>query len=230
MTHAFACCRAQAQTCQQSEPPISPSALAEATVEGVAGGPKRRRAAMPGVVGSVDHLALLSGLTRIGKWLLAQPDCRCSNCGFVPQNRSRGAPSDRGYGLDLSCSRQSATLRPAGRWSGFALAGRRVAATAGWPDRGRFFHYYLRQCVRRPFEPTPRLRSRKGCDNASPERPHGWRIAEQGNRESAACAACLRPLAFASSSRSRKRMLSPAKSIESCAYWIVLTEKLNLEP
>jgi hypothetical protein len=77
---------------------------------------------MPGVVGSVDHLALLSGLTRIGKLLLAQPNCLCSNCGFVPQDRSRGAASDRGYGLDLSRSRQSATLRPAGRWSGFALA------------------------------------------------------------------------------------------------------------
>src|SRR5262245_64567726 len=36
--------------------------------------------------------------------------------------RSGGATSDRGYGLDLGCSRQSATLRPAGRWSGFALA------------------------------------------------------------------------------------------------------------
>jgi hypothetical protein len=141
---------------------------------------------MPGAVGSVDHLALLSGLTRIGKWLLAQPDCRCSNCSFVPQNCSRGARSDRGCGLDLSCSRQSATLRPAGRWSGFALAGRRVAATAGWPDRGRFPTYYLRQCVRRPFEPTPRLRSRKDRDNASPEQPRGWRIAEQGNRGSAA--------------------------------------------
>jgi hypothetical protein len=194
MAHAFACCRAQAQTCQQSQPPISPSALAEATVEGVAGGLKRRRAAMPGVVGSVDHLALLSGLTRIGKWLLAQPDCRCSNCGFVPQNRSRGAPSDRGYGLDLSCSRQSATLRPAGRWSGFALAGRRVAATAGWPDRGRFLTYYLRQCVRRPFEPTPRLRSCKGCDNASPRAATRLEDRETGQPWKRCCArhACAR--------------------------------------
>src|SRR5262249_32517032 len=36
-------------------------------------------------------------------------------------------------------------------------------------------------------------------------------------------------LPTASSSRSRKRMLSPAKSIESGAYRIVLAEKLNLK-
>src|SRR5262245_2408291 len=40
---------------------------------------------------------------------------------FCPSGPQRGATSDRGYGLDQGCS-NSATLRPAGRWSGFALA------------------------------------------------------------------------------------------------------------
>ena len=50
------------------------------------------RTAMPGVVGSVDHLPPLSGLTRIGKWRVAQTDCLGSNCGTaVGEQRATGA-------------------------------------------------------------------------------------------------------------------------------------------
>jgi|SRR5262245_38411999 len=92
------------------------------------------RTAMPGVVGSVDHLPPLSGLTRIGKWLAAQTDCSCSNCGFVPSGPQEGRNERPGLwlGPGLLQQRHSQTGRAMER---VRTCGRRVAATAAEPDR-----------------------------------------------------------------------------------------------